>query len=69
MPDLEERIVKVCNELEDICEDASEEDPELGRRLRERLDAATPALDDMQDELSRAEPEAEAHHERGGEGD
>ena len=33
MPDLEERIVKVCNELEDICEDASEEDPELGRRM------------------------------------
>lgn len=65
--DLEERFVSHVDALEKICEEAGDENPELGRRLRERLDAAMPALDDMQDELSRAEPESGEHGESDGE--
>ena len=65
MADLEGRFVEHVDALERICEEAAAENPELGRRLRERLDAAMPALDDMQDELSRAEPESASESEGG----
>lgn len=58
MDGLEDKLVDALTELEDVVEAAAEEDGELGKRLRERLDTAMPALDDMHDELSRT-PEGE----------
>lgn len=65
MADLEERFVNHVEALEQIVEEAADgKSPEVAARLRERLDAAMPALDDLQDELGdlhESEHESDEH--------
>ena len=57
--DLEDRFVSHVEALERLVEECADGNEELGERLRERLDAAMPALDDMQDEIHKAGPSDE----------
>ena len=65
MADVEDRFVSHVEALERLVEECAESNEELGERLRERLDAAMPALDDMQDEIHKAGPGEERESAEG----
>ena len=67
--DYEARYVRLREEMERVAEDAARQDKQAGQQIRDRIDAASPVLDDVQDLLASLDEAArETERQRGRKG-